>query len=183
MTNLTPNQIELIAHLKAHGLHTDGPYKLSSGLESGWYLDGRQTTYDGAGAAVVGRCVLDVIDPRATVVGGMTMGADPIAIATAMLAPQPLRAFSVRKQAKEHGTGGRLVGPVRPDDRAVVVEDTVTTGGSMASAVTALRAEGVQVIQAVVLVDRSEGVAAACLADLEVPLVALLTPEDLGVQQ
>lgn len=181
MTNLSHNQIELVAHLQSHGLHTDGPYKLSSGIESSWYLDGRQTTYDGAGGKLVARCVLEVLDPNATVVGGMTMGADPIAIATAILAERPLRAFSVRKEAKTHGTGGRLVGPVGPGDRAVVVEDTVTTGGSMASAVIALQAEGVEVIQALVLVDRSEGAAAARLADVGVPLVALLTPDDLGV--
>ncbi len=111
------------------------------------------------------------------------MGADPIAVATAMLATEPLRAFSVRKEAKAHGTGGRLVGPIASGDRAVVVEDTVTTGGSMASAVEVLKGEGVDVIQAVVLVDRSDGAAAACLAELDVPLVALLTPGDLGVDQ
>jgi orotate phosphoribosyltransferase len=156
---------------------------LSSGLESSWYLDGRQTTYDGVGGKLVARCVLEVIDPNATVVGGMTMGADPIAVATAILAERPLRAFSVRKEAKTHGTRGRLVGPVGPGDRAVVVEDTVTTGGSMASAVAALQAEGVEVIQALVLVDRSDGAAAVRLAEVGVPLVALLTPDDLGVSR
>jgi orotate phosphoribosyltransferase len=154
---------------------------LSSGIESSWYLDGRQTTYDGVGATLVARCVLEVIDPTATVVGGMTMGADPIAVGTAMLAERPLRAFSVRKEPKAHGTGGRLVGPLGPGDKAVVVEDTVTTGGSMAAAVEALRAEDIDVIQAVVLVDRSDGAAAACLAELDIPLVALLTTGDLGV--
>lgn len=183
MKNLTPAQIELVAHLRTHGLYTDGPYQLSSGIESDWYLDGRQTTYDGAGGRVVGRCVLEVLDPTATVVGGMTMGADPIATATAVLADTSLRAFSVRKEAKAHGTGGRLVGPVGAGDRAVVVEDTVTTGGSMAEAINVLRAEGVQVIQAIVLVDRSGGAAATRLGELDVPLVALLTPPDLGVDQ
>ena len=111
------------------------------------------------------------------------MGADPIATATAVLADTSLRAFSVRKEAKAHGTGGRLVGPVGAGDQAVVVEDTVTTGGSMAEAVNVLRAEGVRVIQAIVLVDRSSGVAARRLGQLDVPLVALLTPQDLGVDQ
>ncbi|MDJ0923096.1 MAG: orotate phosphoribosyltransferase [Acidimicrobiia bacterium] len=182
MGNLTPNQIELIAHLKAHGLRTDGPYTLSSGAVSDWYLDGRQTTYDGAGGRIVGRCVLEVIDPEATVVGGMTMGADPIAVAAAMTAGRPLRAFSVRKEAKTHGVGGRLVGPVREGDRAVVVEDTVTTGGSMAAAVEVLQSVGVDVVQAIVLVDRSAGAARKRLASLGVPLVSLLIPSDLGVE-
>ncbi len=181
MRNLTGSQNELVAHLKTYSLFTDGPYILSSGLESDWYLDGRQTTYDGLGANVVGRCVLEVMDPSATAIGGMTMGADPIAVATAVLAPRPLRAFSVRKETKEHGTGGRLVGPVRAGDRAVVVEDTVTTGGSMGEAIEILQTAGVEVIQAVVLVDRSSGAAAGRLATLGVPLISLLEPADLGV--
>jgi orotate phosphoribosyltransferase len=152
-------------------------------MTSEWYLDGRQTTFDGGGARIVGKCVLEVIDPAATAVGGMTMGADPIAVATAIVAEPPLRAFSVRKESKGHGTGGRLVGPIRSGDKAVVVEDTVTTGGSMADAVEALQAEGVDVIQGIVLVDRSAGAASARLSDLGVPLVALLTATDLGVNQ
>ena len=113
----------------------------------------------------------------------MTMGADPIAVATAVLADRPLRAFSVRKDEKAHGTGGRLVGPVRPGDQAVVVEDTVTTGGSMAQAVEALRDQEINVVQAIVLVDRSDGVAHRRLEQLGVPLVSLLTERDLGVSQ
>jgi len=178
---LTPNQSELVAHLCANGLYTEGPYRLSSGLESGWYIDGRQTTFDGAGARIVAACVLEVLDESADAAGGMTMGADPIAVATAVMAERPLRAFSVRKEAKEHGTGGRLVGPVFAGDRAVVVEDAVTTGGSMAAAIEALREEGVEVIQAIVLVDRSGGAAGELVGGLGVPLVALLLPEDLGV--
>ena len=179
--NRTPNQSELVAHLQANGLYTEGPYRLSSGLESSWYLDGRQTTFDGAGARIVAACVLEVLNEDADVIGGMTMGADPIAVATAVLADRPLRAFSVRKEPKGHGTGGRLVGPIVAGDRAVVVEDTVTTGGSMADAVSALQEEGVEVVQAIVLVDRSEGAAARLLDSIGVPLVALLTPTDLGV--
>ncbi|MEA2003184.1 MAG: orotate phosphoribosyltransferase [Actinomycetota bacterium] len=183
MTHLSKHQFELVAHLQTHGLYTDGPYTLASGITSEWYLDGRQTTFDGAGARIVGKCVLEVMDPAATTVGGMTMGADPIAVATAIVAEVPLRAFSVRKETKDHGTGGRLVGPIRAGDKAVVVEDTVTTGGSMAGAVKALQAEGVEVIQAIVLVDRSDGAASARLSDMGVPLIALLTSADLGVSQ
>ncbi len=181
--NLSRNQIELVEHLRANGLYTEGPYRLSSGIESSWYLDGRQTTFDGAGARIVAACVLEVLNDDADAVGGMTMGADPIAVATATLSDRPLRAFSVRKEAKGHGTGGRLVGPIFAGDRAVVVEDTVTTGGSMTEAVAALQEEGVTVIQAIVLVDRSDGAAAKLLRSVDVPLTALLTPEDLGVTQ
>ena len=181
MRHLSANQNELVTHLKAYSLFTEGPYKLSSGLESDWYLDGRQTTYDGLGANVVGRCVLEVMDPTADAIGGMTMGADPIAVAAAVLAPRPIRAFSVRKEAKGHGTGGRLVGPIRNGDRAVVVEDTVTTGGSMGEAIEVLQDAGIEVVQALVLVDRSDGAAADRLAARGVPLVSLLVPSDLGV--
>lgn len=177
----TPHQIDLIEHLRTNALYTEGPYKLSSGIESSWYLDGRQTTFDGTGARIVANCVLEVMDESANAVGGMTMGADPIAVATALVASHPLRAFSVRKEAKTHGTGGRLVGPVGAGDKAVVVEDTVTTGGSMASAIEALQEEGVGVIQAIVLVDRSNGAAGRLLGAMGIPLVSVLTPTDLGV--
>lgn len=177
----TPSEQELIDHLRTHALRTDGPFTLSSGVVSDWYLDGRQTTYDGAGGAIVARCLLEVMDPTAVAVGGMTMGADPIAVATAVLADRPLKSFSIRKQAKEHGTGGRLVGPVGAGDRVVVVEDTVTTGGSMAEAITVLRRAGVDVVQAVVLVDRSAGAAQRRMDELGVPLTSILTPTDLGV--
>ncbi len=183
MKNLTAAQNELVAHLKANSLFTEGPYRLSSGLESDWYLDGRQTTYDGLGARIVGRCILDVMDATADAIGGMTMGADPIAVATAVVASRPIRAFSVRKEAKAHGTRGRLVGPVSAGDRAVVVEDTVTTGGSMGEAIEVLQEAGVDVVQAVVLVDRSGGAAATRLAELDVPLISLLEPADLGVAE
>ncbi len=179
--SLTAIQIELVEHLRANALYTEGPYKLSSGLESDWYLDGRQTTFDGVGARIVGAAVLEVMDQGADAVGGMTMGADPIGVAAAILSPSPLRAFSVRKEAKAHGTGGRLVGPIVAGDRVVVVEDTVTTGGSMVSAIEALKEEGIEVIQAIVLVDRSDGAARRMLSTVGVPLVALLTPAELGV--
>ena len=181
MSNLSGNQIELVAHLQANGLRTDGPYILSSGIESSWYLDGRQTTFDGLGGRIVGRCILEAMDVSATVVGGMTMGADPIAMAAALLADRPLRAFSVRKAEKSHGTGGRLVGPIQEGDRAVVVEDTVTTGESMGAAIEVLQELGVEVVQAIVLVDRSDGAATTHLENMGVPLTSLLTPFDLGV--
>ncbi len=173
----------LAALLRPH-LRTDGPFTLSSGDTTDWYLDARQATYDGAGAAVVGDAVLGVLAADAVAVGGMTMGADPVAVATAMRAAaagRPLRAFSVRKQAKGHGVAGRLVGPIRAGDRAVVVEDTVTTGRSMLEAVEALAAAGVDVVQAVVLVDRSGGEAARRLGARRIPYVAILSPLDLGV--
>jgi orotate phosphoribosyltransferase len=172
----------LVTHLKTHALRTDGPFILASGDVSDWYVDGRQTTFDGQGARLVGTCVAAMLDDEVTAVGGMTMGADPIAVATAMMADRPLRAFSVRKQAKDHGTGGRLVGPVGRGDRVAVVEDATTTGASAAAAIAALHDEGVTVVQAITLVDRSGGAAGALMEELGVPFRSVVTVQDLGVE-
>ncbi|MGQ0849615.1 MAG: orotate phosphoribosyltransferase [Actinomycetota bacterium] len=184
MVELTPLD-QLIAHLRL-SVRTDGPFVLRSGAMSDWYLDARQTTLSGDGARLVGRAVLDVLDPSIDALGGMTMGADPVALATAVVAAEQgrtLRAFSVRKEAKEHGTGGRLVGPVRPGDRVAVVEDTVTTGGALLEAVNVVREAGITVGQVVVLVDRSGDALAAKLADLAIPYTFLLHPADLGIHR
>jgi orotate phosphoribosyltransferase len=92
-----------------------------------------------------------------------------------------MRAFSIRKAAKEHGLGGRLVGPVSPRDAVTVVEDTATTGGALLEAVDVLSSARIEVVQAVVLVDRSEGQLRQRLAEREIPLVSLVKPSDLGV--
>jgi len=174
----------LVAHLKAHALRTDGPFTLRSGAVSSWYLDGRRVTFDGEGAWVVGRAVAEVLAPDAEAVGGMTMGADPIAVATAMTATQagrPLKAFSVRKEAKGHGAGGRLVGPVTSGAKVALVEDTTTTGGAAVEAARVVLDEGLLVVQAIVMVDRSGGKAEAAFGGLGVPYLALVAPADLGV--
>jgi orotate phosphoribosyltransferase len=171
----------LVAHLKTHALRTDGPFTLRSGATSDWYLDARQTTFDGEGARLVGAAVAAVLPAGTTAVGGMTMGADPIAVATAMTCSPPLRSFSIRKVAKDHGTGGRIVGPVGPDDRAVVLEDTTTTGSALAEAITVLQDEGVPIIGALALVDRSGGAVAERMTGAGVAYDAIVTPSDLGV--
>ncbi len=174
----------LTDHLRQHSLRTDGPYRLRSGATSAWYLDARQTTFSGSGARLVGAAVLAVLPAESDVVGGMTMGADPIALATVIAAAESgrsLRAFSIRKEAKDHGVGGRLVGPVGPGDRATVLDDTVTTGGALFEAMDILTAVGIEVVQAVALVDRSDGVVAREANRRGVPYVALISPADLGV--
>jgi len=175
----------LIEHLRKHALRTDGPFTLRSGAVSSWYLDARQTTFSGDGGSLVGAAVLEVLDPGAGAVGGMTIGADPIAIATAMVADRSgrdLQAFSIRKETKDHGTGGRLVGPVGPGMKAAILDDTTSTGSAAIEAAEAAAAEGLEIIQAIALVDRSDGKAAANFAELGIPYVALVTPEDLGVE-
>ena len=177
----TSHRNALIEHLRDHAVRTDGPFTLRSGVVSSWYLDARQTTFDGEGARLIGAAVAEVVPEGANAVGGLTMGADPIAVATAMTVGATLRAFSVRKEAKSHGTGGRLVGPVGAGDRVFVVEDTTTTGAALIEAIEALEAEDVAVVGALSVVDRSEGVVAERMAQLGVPYQALVLPADLGV--
>jgi len=174
----------LIDHLTAHALRTDGPFTLRSGAVSDWYIDARQTTFDGAGARLVGAAVLEILADEVAAVGGMTMGADPIAVATAIVAAdegRPLKAFAIREKPKDHGTGGRLVGPVDPSLPIAVLEDTTTTGSAAVEAARYLLDEGFEVVQAIALVDRSEGRASANFASLGIGHVALITPADLGV--
>ncbi len=175
----------LIDHLRAHALRTDGPYKLRSGATSDWYLDARQTTFNGEGAAIVAEAVLEILDPEVEATGGMTMGADPIAVAVALLAHtrgRDLNAFSVRKTAKTHGMGGRLVGPVSSGMAVAIVEDTTTTGGAALDAAEAANAAGLRVVQAIALVDRSGGRAAEAFDALSINYTALVLPSDLGVE-
>lgn len=176
----------LIAHLKTHALRTDGPFTLRSGAVSSWYLDARQTTFDGEGAWLVGAAVLDVLDDEVEAVGGMTMGADPIAMACAIVGVQQgraLKAFSVRKTEKDHGTGGRIVGPVAPGMRVAILEDTTTTGGAAAEATEHALSAGLDVAQAIALVDRSSGAAAERFGKLGIKHTALVTPVDLGIKE
>lgn len=137
------------------------PFKLVSGRVSPYYIDCRPTTHSGQGLALIGEIFYEMIrDLKVDAIGGLTMGADPIAHAAALtsfLKGKPINAFSVRQRPKEHGTGGLLVGDVKPGDRAVVVEDVVTTGGSTLRAVAAARAFGLEVVKVLILVDREEG--------------------------
>jgi len=175
----------LVDHLNAHSVKTDGPFTLRSGIVSDWYLDARQTTFSGEGARLVGLTMLGHISPEVEAVGGLTMGADPVAISTAIAAAENVRelsAFSIRKEEKEHGTGGRLVGPVGPGTKVAILEDTTTTGGAMAEAITVARSEGLVIVEVVALIDRSGGIAGRRMADLGVRYSSVITPADLGLE-
>lgn len=177
---------DLSEFLKKRSLRTDGPFTLRSGAVSSWYLDARRTTFDGKGGLVVANAVLAVLDDQVMAVGGMTMGADPIAVSAAVVAAasgRQLRAFSIRKSAKDHGTGGRLVGAVDSGDRVAVLEDTTTTGGALLEAVEVALEHGLEVVQTIVVVDRSHGAAASLMERRGVPYVALIQPADLGVEE
>ena len=181
MDPLRRQLLELIRE-KSFRYSPDKPFKLVSGRESPYYIDCRPTTHNAQGLALIGEIIFQLIqDLKVTAIGGLTMGADPIAHATALtsyLKGQPINAFSVRQKPKEHGTGGLLVGDVTPGDRAVVVEDVVTTGGSALRAVAAAREFGLTVVKVLILVDRQERGKEAVAR--EVPQVeALFTIADL----
>jgi orotate phosphoribosyltransferase len=161
-----------------------GKFTLTSGRESTFYVDARATTMTPDGQALVGMLGLAAIreagwSPDA--VGGLTMGADPIAYAichASATSDRPVRAFTVRKEAKAHGTGKLVEGPVAAGDRVVVIEDTVTTGGSAARAVEALRQMGAVPIGILALVDREEG-GREHLESLGLPVRALTTASEI----
>ncbi len=139
----------------------DNPFKLTSGRESPYYVDCRPVTHSAAGLVLIGEVIFEMIeDLEVQAVGGLTMGADPLAHAVAVISYQrgrPINAFSVRKFHKDYGARGRIVGPVQPGERAVVLEDVVTSGGSALQAVKAARKFGLTVDQVIILVDREEG--------------------------
>ncbi|MDX2183354.1 MAG: orotate phosphoribosyltransferase [Gemmatimonadaceae bacterium] len=150
----------LVALLARESAKT-GDFVLASGRRSSLYIDARRTTMHPEGLVLIGTLGLPIVQAwGAQSVGGLTLGADPIAYAIAyasQLAGQPVRAFTVRKEAKQHGTGQLIEGQYRAGDRVVVVEDVITTGGSALKAVAALQAAGATVAGVLAVVDREEG--------------------------
>jgi orotate phosphoribosyltransferase len=139
-----------------------GKFKLSSGKESDYYIDARLTTLDPEGVSLVAEIFLEEIlkDPGINAVGGPTMGADPIVgalIAESHRTGRPLNGFLVRKREKEHGTGKIVEGGLKAGDVTAVVEDVVTTGGSVLTAIDAVKSIGAEVRKTLVIVDREEG--------------------------
>lgn len=142
------------------------------------------TTFSGEGARLVGDAVLSVLDRDVQCVGGMTMGADPIAVATALAATsqgRALDAFSIRKEPKDHGIDDRLVGPATTDKPLAVLEDTTTTGSAAVEAAEYLLERGFEIVQAIALVDRSGGRARENFDRLGIEHLSLVSPSDLGV--
>ena len=171
----------LRAHLLEHSVRT-GDFVLKSGRRSTWFIDSKQTVCRPDGMLLVADSVLDVLPPDVTAIGGLTMGADPVAFVTAGVGAvrgRPLKAFSVRKEEKDHGAGGRVAGALDASDTVVVTEDTVTRGTSILQAVEAVRAVGARVALALAVVDRG-GAAAGLLEPLGVPFRALVGAPDLG---
>ena len=167
-----------------------GDFTLASGARSNYYIDCRLTTLDSEAAWLVGQVLYTLIKERAeqlgitvTGVGGLTMGADPIALATGMHSfrenpSSPLQAFVVRKAPKSHGQTRLIEGNFKAGDKIVVIDDVVTKGDSTVAAIEAVRREGGEVVFVVVLVDRQQG-GREKIENLGHPVVAVFTKEDL----
>jgi orotate phosphoribosyltransferase len=144
-----------------------GDFVLASGAKSSYYVDCRTTTTHAEGQFLIGQVGWELLNSSGLhpdAVGGLTMGADPVAYAiayTSWLAGEPVNAFSVRKQPKEHGTAKRIEGCFQEGSRVVVLEDVITSGGSALEACEAVRNEGGEVLGVMALLDREAGGRAA----------------------
>ncbi|MEH3089834.1 MAG: orotate phosphoribosyltransferase [Microbacterium arborescens] len=163
-----------------------GDFTLSSGKKATYYVDMRRLTLDHRAAPAIGRIMLDLVSgvDGIVAVGGLTLGADPIANAVlheSVRAGRPLDAFVVRKEPKDHGRGRQIEGADVAGKRVVVVEDTSTTGQSALKAVEALRREGAEPVAVAVIVDRKTGAQAAVEA-AGLQWLAAIDLDDLGLQ-
>jgi len=171
----------LVEHLLEHAVRR-GEFTLKSGRTSTWFIDAKQTACRPEAMLLVADAVLSVVPSDATAIGGLTMGADPVAFVAAAVAAtrgRPIKAFSVRKQDKDHGGGGRIAGALDVGDRVVLTEDAVTRGTSLLEAARVVREAGAVPVLLVALVDRG-GTCAAMAADEAIPFTSIVTAEDLG---
>jgi orotate phosphoribosyltransferase len=174
----------LIDHIAADAVF-HGDFTLTSGKQASYYVDLRKVSLDHRVAPLIGQVMLDLIADieGVSAVGGLTMGADPIA--TAVLHQGAARglaydAFVVRKEPKDHGRGKQVEGPDVAGKRVIVLEDTSTTGGSPVKAIAALRAAGAEVAAVAVVVDRATGAREVIEAE-GVPYLAAIGLDDLGL--
>ena len=173
--------MNLVDHVREHSVR-EGDFLLKSGRRSGWFCDAKQTTCRADGMLLVADAALDAMPDDATAIGGLTMGADAVAFGVAAVAAtrgRALRSFSVRKEAKDHGGGGRIAGALEPGDRVVIVEDAVTRGVSMLEAAEVVAAAGAEPVMLLSVVDRG-GTVTAMAAERGLPFVGLVTAPDLG---
>ncbi len=160
-----------------------GDFTLASGRRSQHYVNCKPVSLSGAGLVLLGRLLLDLVEPDAVAVAGLTLGADPLVSAVALQAAllgRPLDALIVRKEAKGHGTGAWLEGPLpAAGAKITVLEDVVTTGGSALKAVAQLEEAGYQVTRVAAIVDRQEGGAEA-MQEAGLDLRSLFVLEELA---
>jgi orotate phosphoribosyltransferase len=152
-----------LVRLLAERSAKQGQFTLASGKQSNFYIDARLTTMSPEGLSIIGPLGFSTIHElgwSVDAIGGLTLGADPISYAisyASATSDHPLRAFTVRKEAKAHGTGKLVEGPLRSGDQVVVIEDVITTGDSALRAIEAVRSAKASISGLVALVDREEG--------------------------
>lgn len=178
---MSSDRAALLAQIKDKAV-VHGRVTLSSGKEADYYVDLRRVTLDAEAAPLVGRVMLDAAaDLDFEAVGGLTLGADPVAAAmlhAAAAQGRKLDAFVVRKTGKAHGLQRRIEGPDVAGRRVLAVEDTSTTGGSVLTAVEALREAGAEVVGVAVIVERG---AAPAIAEAGLPYITAYTLTDLDL--
>ena len=185
-----PNARARLLRMLAEKSFRLGEFKLSSGGTSDYYIDCRLTTLDAMGALLTGETVLEEIHRRgwhADAIGGLTMGADPIVVATSVISAQqgkPINGFLVRKAEKTHGTGQRIEGFRQKPARVVIVDDVCTTGASTIQAIEAAREYGFDISAVLCLVERQEagGRANVEKAASPAPFIALFTANDVRAE-
>ena len=184
MNSQTEEQRAELAQLIKRRALKFGDFKLASGQRSSYYIDGKQVSLNGEGLYLLASLILDSLPPEVEAVGGMAIGADPIAGAVVAVAAgrgRKLDAFIVRKDRKQRGTQQQVEGPLRPGVRVAVLEDVITTGGSTLRAIEALQREyDAEVVTVIVMVDRLQG-GRANLAAVGFELTALFDVAELGV--
>ena len=171
----------LVDHLLKHSVRR-GEFTLRSGKSSNWFIDAKQTTCSPDGMLLVADAVLEVLPDDITAIGGLTMGADAVAFGVAAIAAtrgRMLRSFSVRKEEKDHGAGGRIAGALQPGDRVALTEDAITRGVAFLEAAAVVREAGAEPVIAIPVVDRGGTAAAMCAGD-GIEFVPLVTAPDLG---
>lgn len=175
------SQAQLIQHLLDHSVQR-GDFTLKSGKRTDWFMDAKQTVCRPDGLLLVAGLALEVIPEEATAIGGLTVGADPVAYGIAAVAAtrgRELRSFTIRKEAKDHGVAGRLAGPLLPGDKVVITEDAVTRGTSPLEAARVVRELGAEPILVLAVVDRGGSCEAMAAAE-GIAFHALVTAPDLG---
>jgi orotate phosphoribosyltransferase len=171
----------LVDHLLKHSVKR-GEFTLRSGKTSNWFIDAKQTTCSPDGMLLVADALLDVLPDDITALGGLTMGADAVAFGVAAIAAtrgRLLRSFSVRKEEKDHGAGGRIAGALQPGDRVALTEDAITRGVAFLEAAGVIRAAGAEPVIAIPVVDRGGTARARCEAE-GIAFTPLVTAPDLG---
>jgi orotate phosphoribosyltransferase len=160
MSDLKLRLIEIVLE-KSFQYRDNPPFTLASGKQSNYYFNCKPTTMDPEGMNLIGKVLFEMLkDASVTAVGGLTLGADPIANALSVISFQegkPIKSFTVRKETKDHGTKSKIEGTLQKGERIVVLDDVITTGASTITAIEAVREAGLVIDRVIAFIDREEG--------------------------